>query len=127
MAGASSALLGAGFLVGVGASGLAWWSQPYNAPGLPVALTGVAMAALALISALLVLARAAGAWRVLAVMLGCVPAAVVLRVLLETWQDPSSHNLWPFEVVFGLLLGMPAVAMGTAAGALVLSLSDRRG
>jgi len=41
--------------------------------------------------------------------------AVLLRVGVETAQDPTSHNLWPFEVVIagglGLLSGLAGVAV----------------
>jgi len=34
--------------------------------------------------------------------------AVIARVAVETWSDPTSHNLWPFEVV--ILGGIGALA-----------------
>lgn len=126
MARTSPVLLAAGFLVGVGASGLVWWTQPHDAPSLPLTATVVAIGALALLSALLVLARVAGAWRVFAIMLGCLPAAVILRVLFDTWWHPTSHNLWPFEVVLGFLIGVPAVMVGTLIGAVLLRLGGRQ-
>jgi hypothetical protein len=45
------------------------------------------------------LKRWRGGWR----MAACVPLAafgfVVLRIIVDTSADPTSHNLWPLEVV----------------------------
>jgi len=60
------------------------------------------------------LLRPSRALPVLAVTLGFV-AAVYGRVQVETAKDPTSHNLWPFEVViaggFGLVAGTIGVAI----------------
>ena len=40
-----------------------------------------------------------GCWR-LAAALPCAGGAfVVLRIIIDTVRDPTSHNLWPFEIV----------------------------
>ena len=49
----------------------------------------------------------------LAVGFGC-PAATFIRVVADGIRDPTSHNLWPFEVAIALVLGM-AVAWPSAA------------
>jgi len=53
----------------------------------------------------------------LSVALGYV-LAVYGRVHLETAKDPTSHNLWPFEIViaggFGLFAGFVGVAIARA-------------
>jgi len=45
--------------------------------------------------------------------------AVMARVALEVAADPTSHNLWPFEVViagfFGLLSGAIGVVLARSA------------
>ena len=43
--------------------------------------------------------------------------AHTLVLIVETSRDPTSHNLWPFEYLFILLLVMPAL-IGAAAGRL---------
>src|SRR5215469_16621315 len=43
--------------------------------------------------------------------------AHTLVLIVETSRDPTSHNLWPFEYLFILLLVMPAL-LGAAAGRL---------
>ena len=64
---------------------------------------------------------------ILAVAAGFV-LAVLVRVTWETTADPTSHNLWPFEVAiagfFGLLSGV--IGVGLARGAQGSSLRDSR-
>jgi hypothetical protein len=38
-------------------------------------------------------------WRIVAAIPAAVMAFVVLRILVGTGLDPTSHNLWPFEIV----------------------------
>ena len=52
-----------------------------------------------------------GGWRIAAAVPAVVMAFVVLRIITGTAIDPTSHNLWPFEIVmwgglscFGMLL-----------------------
>jgi hypothetical protein len=40
-----------------------------------------------------------GAWRVAAAVPACAILFVVLRILVGTARDPTSHNLWPFEIL----------------------------
>lgn len=51
-------------------------------------------------------------WLAMAAMLACVPVAVLGRVLIDTASDPTSHNLWPFEVVLGVMASVPPVLLG---------------
>jgi hypothetical protein len=40
-----------------------------------------------------------GGWRIAAAIPAAVVVFVVLRILIDTARDPTSHNLWPFEVL----------------------------
>ncbi|HET6546345.1 MAG TPA: hypothetical protein VFG55_06315 [Rhodanobacteraceae bacterium] len=40
-----------------------------------------------------------GGWRMAAAVPAVMMAFVVLRLFVETAADPSSHNLWPFEIL----------------------------
>jgi hypothetical protein len=52
-----------------------------------------------------------GGWRVAAAVPACVILFVVLRIAIDTARDPTSHNLWPFEILqFG------TVALGIIGG-----------
>jgi hypothetical protein len=59
-------------------------------------------------------------------MLACAPIAVMGRVLIDTAADPTSHNLWPFEVVLSSMMSVPAVAVGVVLAWVVRRLSPRR-
>lgn len=49
-----------------------------------------------------------GGWRVAAAVPACVILFVVLRIIVDTSRDPTSHNLWPFEI---LIFGSVALAL----------------
>lgn len=49
---------------------------------------------------------------VMALMLACVPIAVVGRVVIDTASDPTSHNLWPLEVVLAIFMTLPPICVG---------------
>jgi len=58
-----------------------------------------------------------GGWRIAALVPAGALAFVALRIVFDTARDPTSHNLWPFEIItFG---GGALVAIG------VLSLARR--
>ena len=40
-----------------------------------------------------------GAWRIIAAVPAVIMAFVLLRLFIDTARDPTSHNLWPFEIV----------------------------
>jgi len=52
--------------------------------------------------------------------------AVCARVAVETWSDPTSHNLWPFEVVIMGGLGLVASLVGVTLSRLVQRLIPAR-
>ncbi len=45
-----------------------------------------------------------GGWRIAAAVPATLILFVVLRIIVDTARDPTSHNLWPFEILqFGVL------------------------
>ncbi len=40
-----------------------------------------------------------GGWKIAAAVPVCVMGFVVLRIIVDTARDPTSHNLWPFEIL----------------------------
>lgn len=45
-----------------------------------------------------------GGWRIAALVPTAIVLFVVLRIIVDTARDPTSHNLWPFEILmFGTL------------------------
>jgi hypothetical protein len=94
------------------AAGIPWWMAPYNQFSLstPAALLGclafVGIAAWAAGWSELGLGRATLAAG------SAVPGAVMVRVIVDGFRDPTSHNLWPFEIVLmgGLGYGLAFIA-----------------
>lgn len=54
-----------------------------------------------------------GVWRVAAAVPAVIMGIVIMRILIDTARDPTSHNLWPFEIL--MWGGASAVAMGVLA------------
>ncbi|HQX25693.1 MAG TPA: hypothetical protein PLI00_14285 [Pseudomonadota bacterium] len=40
-----------------------------------------------------------GGWRIAAAVPAIMMAFVVLRIVIGVARDPTSHNLWPFEIL----------------------------
>jgi hypothetical protein len=100
------------FLIG----GIPYWRIPYNqfdASHIEV-LPGVVL--LGFLTFMLVFDAAVPARTVVVTMLLCGPAIVGVSILRDTAADPTSHNLWPFEIVFAAILGGAIVVTGWAVG-----------
>lgn len=54
-----------------------------------------------------------GGWRVAAAVPAALMAFVVLRIVVDGMRDPTSHNLWPFEILQAGALSL--VVMGVLA------------
>jgi hypothetical protein len=65
-------------------------------------------------------------WLVLALMLCCLPIVVMGRVVLDTAVDPTSHGLWPLEVVLSEILTLPALLLGLGLAWLARRLTGGR-
>jgi len=59
-------------------------------------------------------------------MLGCAPIAVMGRVVIDVASQPTSHDLWPLEVVLAALMSVPAVVVGMVLAGAVRFLAPRR-
>ncbi len=105
------------------AVGLPYWQIPYSDVELPTTLI---TAALIVVVTAAALARAIGNSRFLVCVLvigATIPACVMARVVVDTATDPTSHNLWPFEIVLAGLVGAFTAAAGTAIGSIPSLLS----
>lgn len=116
---ASYLWLGIAFVVSFFVVGIPYWQIPYSKVSLPSTLYGME---------LLVVALAAASTRIFgrahfiasAVVAGvAVPTAVLARVFVETSVDPTSHNLWPFELIIALMVGLFCSLAGALAGSAV--------
>jgi hypothetical protein len=61
-----------------------------------------------------------------AIAIGSVfPAVVFVRVVLDGMEDPTNHNLWPFEVVMAIGIAMLVTFPSAAIGALLRHATHR--
>ena len=117
--------LAGAFVAGFVAIGVPYWQMPYNKVSLPDTLYG---AGLLVVAVAAFVARAIGKANLLWVILfagAAVPAAVLARVAIETNRDPTSHNLWPIEVIIALVVGMVCSSGGAVTGSIPLLFSKR--
>jgi hypothetical protein len=106
-------------------AGVPYWLVPYRQVNLPDALVGPGLLAVGTAALLLCALRQASPRTVACAMASVLPAVVMARVLVDGLRDPTSHNLWPFEVAIALVLGLASVLPGVGAG-LVLRRLRRR-
>ncbi len=110
-------------LVGVG---FGYWQLEYSQLSLPDSLYGPGLAAVFVV-ALMVrafgLARFRVAWLLIAVS---VPAAVIVRIAFDTIANPTTHNLWPLEILIATGIGLLTAGGGAVLGSLFLRRSSRR-
>jgi hypothetical protein len=118
--------LSVAFISGFLAVGIPYWLIPYNKGNLPDALMGPALLVVVFAALLIRSFQVTSFWRVVGIVGASVPAAVFARVIVEGLQDPTSHNLWPFEVIIALFVGFPCALAGAVAGSLVSTLVARR-
>jgi hypothetical protein len=108
-------ILAFGFIVSALAVGVPYFLIPYRELNLPDALYGPGLCVFVATAAL---TRACGAstfWKGVAIIGAAIPAAILARVAVDTAADPTSHNLWPFEIIIGSMVG----ALGAFAGSLI--------
>ena len=106
------------FFGGTVVLGAPYWPLPYAQAELPGAFLGPQLIVLGVITLTLVLQRVVPISRCLAAMACCAPAAVAVRVITEVMRDSTAHNLWPFEIVIALLVGLAAVVPAIGIGLL---------
>ena len=110
--------LAAGFAAGLLLTGVPYWRLPYNANIFADTLLLIGFAGLGVVTAVLAASGVARLGKVFWAMLAAFPAAVMIRVVVDTMQDPTDHNLWPFEIVIAALFSLVAVVPGLLIGAL---------
>jgi hypothetical protein len=99
--------------------GVVYWASPYSDTDISTVVGPVLFIAMLPVVALratgvapFLLSAAAGAASVVAV--------VMLRVIVDVSNDPTSHNLWPLEIVIAGVLGMLAGLVAAGLGEVVL-------
>lgn len=107
------------FAAGLLLTGIPYWRLPYNGNIFSDSGLLIGMAGLGIVTAVLTSSGAAGLARSFWTMLAVFPAAVALRVVVDTAADPTDHNLWPFELVFAAVFSLVAVVPGLLTGLLL--------
>jgi hypothetical protein len=110
--------LSMGFLAGLCSVGIPYWSTPYDRLSLPGALIAPGILLVVLVPFLLRFFHKAEFWKAAVIMGAVMPAAVLLRVAVDVLNDPTSHNLWPLELVIAGALGMVCALAGSVTGSL---------
>lgn len=119
----STLWLSGGFVAGLLMMGVPFWQLPYNHQGFIYPGLILGLAGLGITTAILAGLGIASLKRLFWTMISTFPAAVAIRVAVEVAEDPTDHNLWPFELVYAFVMALPAVVPGLLAGALVRRLT----
>lgn len=106
--------------------GFRYWQLAYSQVSLPDTLYGPGLAAVFVVALMVRAFGLARFWLGWLLIAAAVPAAVMARIAFETASDPTSHNLWPFEVVIAAGVGLFAALGGALLGSLLLLRSSRR-
>jgi len=95
-----------------------WRFQPYSSRGHDI-LPGFMLPVLALVAGLLLTLGMEGRKRVVPLaMLGGFFAANACLIVADCWNDPTNHNLWPFEFAIIVVATSPAF-LGAGVSALI--------
>lgn len=116
-----------GFSVSALAVGVPYFLIPYRELNLPGALYGPGLCVLVATAALTLGCGATTFWKNVAIIGAAVPAIILLRVAVETVADPTSHNLWPFEVIIGSIVSALCAFIGSLMGWIMSKLRGRDG
>ena len=114
------------FLIAFVGVGFRYWQLPYAQVSLPDSLYGPGLVAIAVVA---LMARAFGLarfWKVWLLIAAAVPAAVLVRIVVDTMADATTHNLWPIELAIAVALGLGCSLLGSLLGSLLLMRSSKR-
>lgn len=114
------------FAVSFFATGIPYWLIPYREVNLPNALISPGLFILCIAALLLRFYNIASFWKITGIITATIPGIVIFRLLFEVLQDPTSHNLWPFEVIIAIIVGIACTLPGTLAGHLLAKISGHR-
>ena len=115
----TSAIRAAAFLVAFLAVGIPYWQLEYAHAQLPDALEKPQLLVVALAALVVRRLTALSFWNATSLAGATVLAVVMARVIFETTNDPTSHNLWPLEIVIAIGLGLIAAGVGALLGGLL--------
>ena len=114
------------FFVAFFATGISYWQIPYATLSLPDSLIGIGLLVVSVVAAVTRAYAKSRLLPVICVVGAAVPCAVFARVVVDGIRDPTSHNLWPIELVIATVVGLFASSAGALIGS-VPALMSRRG
>lgn len=121
----SAALLATCFAISFLAVGVPYWQVPYSKAELPTALGWLGVFFMLLLSALPLILRKSSFLKTVVVLGLVIPAVVTARVIVETSADPTSHNLWPLELVLAAFISFPIALFGALCGFVIASFCSK--
>jgi hypothetical protein len=108
------------------AIGLTYWSVPYRDAEVPGALIGPGLFLLIAASAALRFLEPRRWWITFFVLALAPITAVCVRIATDVTRDPTSHNLFPFELVIAAFFSAVTVGIGMGVGSLLRRVSPAR-
>jgi hypothetical protein len=112
-------VLAVAFVACVLVLGLPNWTLSYSELNQHNPMYGWGLAVLFVFAAVIRGAGLAGFLSTWATMAAVLPVITMTRVVYDTAIDPTSHNLWPFELVIAVVVGMAVTLVGAFAGTLL--------
>lgn len=114
-----------GFVLSVLAVGVPYFLTPYGKANLPEILYRPSLFVMGAMAAVTVGCGATKFLKGVLIFGAVVPTVIMLRVLWDVIGDPTSHNLWPFEVAIGLWYSAPYAFVGALLGGIFFKLLGR--
>jgi hypothetical protein len=107
--------------------GFPYWQISYSRLSLPSSLYGWSLMVVFVVAAVLRMTFRTSFVQAFGAAGLAVPAAVAARVVADIFQDSTSHNLWPIEIIIASGIGFSVALAGACLGGLVVFLLDRVG
>ena len=104
--------------------GVRYWSAPYRDLDLPSGLLQPELALVVAMAGWLQFVQPTRRLSTLALMALAPVGTVIVRIATDVARDPTSHNLFPFEIVIAAFVGLLAAGLGVGLGALARRLAS---
>lgn len=99
--------------------GVPYWSIPYSEVSLPDSLFTPFLFVVILSATISRIYTQASSRRITVVIGLSVPVVVLLRSVFDVTRNPTSHNLWPFEILIAILIGFLCSVTGVLIGGII--------
>jgi hypothetical protein len=113
-------------LVGIMVGGLSYWFNPYD----ELSLLGISIyklmgagAFLGSLSLTLILNKRP--WEIAILITTGIMISIMCRIIFDGINDPSTHNLFPFEIIAALFISVPSAFIGSYLSVLLKFLKSK--